>query len=76
MATFNLITFEPSKTYATAENALKAVAKYAERFSNSNAHLFNVIMGTTPDGRFYPMLCNINKDYFQLVIHSGFNCVN
>jgi len=76
MAHFNVITIEPTKTYATATNAEKAVTKWAARFDGATDRIFNVIMLTTPEGRFYPLLCNINKEYFQQVIHSGFNVVN
>jgi hypothetical protein len=75
MAHFNVITIEPVKTYATAENATKAVKKYADRFTCTD-RIFNVIMMTTPEGRFYPLLCNIHRDYFAQVIHSGFSVVN
>lgn len=77
MGCFNVIKLEPSKTYASAANAEKAVTKWADRaFGGTNALVFNVIMMTTAEGRFYPLLCNINKEYFHIVIHSGFNCVN
>lgn len=49
-----LITITPNRTYATAENAVKAVLKVfpadAEQFGN-----LTYILQTTPEGRFFPV---------------------
>ena len=75
MAHFNVVTLQPTKTYASAANALKAIQKYAESI-NYPGRAFNVLMQTTPEGRFFPVIINVDTGFFHLAIHSGFCVVN
>lgn len=83
---FNVITIEPIKTYATAENAVKAVQK---RFAATldGPRMFNVVVleHRMPPGndysdlavtRYFPLICNIREEHFQQVLHCGFNLIN
>ena len=74
---YGVVDLQPVKTYATKENALKAVQK---KFVNlkSDTRLFNVVILPTEDGRFFPVLCNCSQSNggFQIAIHSGFNVIN
>jgi len=66
-----LITLTPTKTYASAENAVKAVLKVfpadAEYCSN-----LTYILQTTPEGRFFPVF--IGERALQAMAHFNF-CV-
>jgi len=46
------IDLTPNKTYASAENARKAIAKYPRVAENQN---LRYLMMQTPEGRFYPV---------------------
>lgn len=74
---YGVIDLQPVKTYASKENAIKAVEK---KFVNlkSDTRLFNVVILPTEDGRFFPVLCNCSQSNggFQIAIHSGFNVIN
>ena len=62
------ITIEPTKTYATAENAIKAVNRVI-----TNPELANIryMIVTHTDGRFFPLF--IGMDAVQAGIHFHFN---
>ena len=79
---FNIIDIEPVRTYATRENAIKAVQK---KFCGivDGPRMFNVVIMERrnpppgPDGvRYFPLLCNIREEFFQQAIHCGFNIIN
>ena len=80
-AYFNEFDFEPVKTYATRDNAIKAVQKWADKF-DFKGRAFNVMVVTVRDfshvnvTRFCPVMINIDKDFLQNAIHSGFNVIN
>lgn len=71
---YNFIDIEPVRTYATVDNARKAVDKRMELVSRpSPERAFNVAI-MEHKGRFFPLLCNCND--LQLAIWTGFNVVN
>ena len=65
-----LITLTPNRTYATPENARKAVEK---RFPEYDDGLRYIIM-PTPDGRFYPVF--IGTSAVHAGVHFHFHVVN
>lgn len=70
-------TLTPDKTYATAENARKAVEKKLGALDkNPTLREFNVYIFYTAEGRAFPVLANIHADALHYVIHFGFCCVN
>lgn len=84
MLPFNVIELQPTRTYATPENAIKAVTKYAEGITYPG-RAFNVLildcrkggMGAdAEDRRYYPVLCNIASGFLHVALHSGFIVVN
>lgn len=83
-AFFNVVEIAPVRTYASRENAVKAVEKWTETVSFFG-RAFNVVvldcrkggMGTdAEDRRYYPVLINVAKDFMHVAIHSPFNVVN
>lgn len=64
-----LVTITPSKTYATAQNAQRAVDKVFP----DEPDLRYIIM-LTPDGRFYPVF--IGTSAVHAGVHFHFNVVN
>lgn len=67
-----LVNVTPSRTYATAENAVKAVLKVfpADRAANSD---LNYMLLTDKDGRFYPVFigeraCNAGAHFHFCVV--------
>jgi len=63
-----LMVITPSKTYATAENAIKAVTKkYGDRGDN------RFFIHTTPEGRFFPVF--VGLDSLTDGIHFNFNVI-
>lgn len=65
-----LITLECSKSYATAENAVKAVEK---RFPDASNDGLTYILQQTPEGRFFPVF--IGERALQAMVHFSFNVV-
>jgi hypothetical protein len=66
----NFIQIEPTKTYASVENAHKAVEK---KYPTENSVLRYTIM-THTDGRFFPVFIGINA--LQHGVHfNGFNII-
>ena len=66
----NFIQIEPTKTYATVENAHKAVEK---KYPTEGSVLRCTIM-THTDGRFFPVFIGINA--LQHGVHfNGFNII-
>jgi len=68
-----LIQIIPSKTYATPDNAIKAVEKKFPSTTPEYSQL-RYIMQTHTDGRFYPLF--IGNQSIQAGVHFHFNCVN
>lgn len=69
--TANLIELTPTRTYATRENAQKAVEKkFAGRQFRMNQLYF---IATHTDGRFFPVF--IGERAVQEMIHFSFNVV-
>jgi len=71
----NLFNIEPNKTYATRENAVKAVErKFGPRMTypgtEENLHYF---IHTHTDGRFFPVF--VGERAIQAGIHFSFNVV-
>ena len=66
-----LITLTPSRTYATPENAQRAVEK---RFPESDDDGLRYIIMPTPDGRFYPVF--IGTSAVLARVHFHFHVVN
>lgn len=70
----HLINLEPSKTYATRENAIKAVEKKfgpnEDHFGSAKMHY--IVMQHT-DGRFFPVF--IGERAVQGMAHFHFNVV-
>lgn len=64
-----LLTITPSKTYATAQNAQRAVDKVFPSESD-----LRYIMMRTEDGRFYPLF--IGMSAIEAGVHFHFNVVN
>lgn len=63
------IDLTPNKTYATAENARKAIAKYP---IIDNDPSLRYLMMQTPEGRFYPVF--LGERAVQAGVHFAF-CV-
>jgi hypothetical protein len=79
MSCFRVITFTPNKSYATAENAIKALDKALEKRGfgpDIKERPFNVFIQQTPEGRYFPVICNITPAHFHWVLHIGFCLVN
>jgi hypothetical protein len=77
----NIITIEPTKTYATRANAEKAVTKwFAEFFPDCKERVCNATILQHTDGRFFVLICNIDHEHFARMIHvvirGGFNMIN
>jgi hypothetical protein len=81
---FNVVDLPPARTYATPDNAIKAVKKWADKVSFAGRG-FNVVVldcrkggqgSGAEDRRYYPVLINIHTDFLHVAIHSGFNVVN
>jgi hypothetical protein len=51
-ATFAMMA-HPQKTYASYDNAVKAIEGKVARFGDGNT--LRYVIGATPDGRFYPI---------------------
>ena len=71
-----LIIFAPSKTYATRENAVKAVNKKcgpSVTTGKANDNLDYFIM-THTDGRFFPVF--VGERALQKGVHFHFNVIN
>ncbi|TXG97714.1 MAG: hypothetical protein E6R08_06240 [Nevskiaceae bacterium] len=64
------IKLEAPKTYATEENAIKAVEK---KFPSENNDGLTYIMGRTEDGRFFPIF--IGERAIQAGVHFTFHVV-
>lgn len=68
-----LVTLTPNRTYASAENAVKAVLKVfpadAEYYNN-----LTYILQRTADGRFFPVF--VGERALQAMAHMHFNCIN
>jgi len=73
-----VLNITPSKTYATAANALKAVEKKLGSPNDNIRYVFRVTVLATVDGRFFPMIFGTNEEDggLQVAIQSGFNVVN
>lgn len=67
------IDLTPSKTYATAENAVKAVEKKFSPEVQQAEKLRYFIMPHT-DGRFFPVF--VGERAILCGIHFHFNCIN
>jgi hypothetical protein len=67
-----LITLTPNRTYASQENAVKAVLKV---FPADAEHCSNLtyILQATPEGRFFPVF--IGERALQAMAHFHFCCV-
>lgn len=65
-----LITLEANKTYATAENAARAVEKKFPSASNDNIRYF---LQRTEDGRYFPVF--IGQAALDAGVHFHFNVV-
>lgn len=83
-AHFNVVDLPPARTYATPDNAIKAVKKWADKVV-FEGRAFNVVVldcrkggqgSDAEDRRYYPVLINIHTNFLQQAIFSGFNCVN
>lgn len=66
-----LLVLTPNRTYATPENARKAVEK---RFPESANDGLRYIIHRSPDGRFYPVF--IGTSAVHAGVHFHFNVVN
>ena len=66
----HFIEINPTKTYATVENAHKAVAK---KYPSDNTELRYMVL-THTDGRFYPVFLGINA-LTHGVHFNGFNII-
>jgi hypothetical protein len=67
----------PSKTYATRDNAIKAIEKEFVG-STIDAHQGQVryVVAVTAEGRFYPVImCNPRQSHLILAAHRGW-CVH
>lgn len=82
MAVIKHVQLTPTKTYATPENAVKAVEKRVAEWvpigGTKDTQVFNVIVMQHSDGRYFPVICHtsICPDGMQLAIWSGFNVIN
>lgn len=82
MAVFNVLKLTPVKTYATHDNAVKAVEKRVKDWVPAGGTdkdlLFNVIILQDDSGRYFPVICNtgIHSDGFYLALRAGFNVIN
>lgn len=66
----NHITLTPVKTYATAENAHKAVAKkFPADIEQPNLGPLRYIVMTSDDGRFFPVFIGINACHYGVHFH-------
>lgn len=67
-----LIEITPNKTYASIENAIKAVEK---KFPSSvpEFHELNYFIQTTADGRFFPVFVGMRA--CDALVHFHFNVV-
>lgn len=63
-----LINLEPNKTYATRENAVKAVEK---KFGGEQYAHLTYIIHTHTDGRFFPVF--LGERAVQAMVHFHFN---
>lgn len=60
----------PTKTYATAENAHKAVSKkFPSDIENPNLGPLRYIVMPTEDGRFFPVFIGINACHYGVHFH-------
>lgn len=73
---YGIVNIEPVKSYASAANAIKAVEKVFGPQLQGNSRQFNVAIMCTPEGRFFPLICNVHPNAMGMVIHAGFNVVN
>ena len=71
MAQPRLITLEGSKTYATRENAIKAVEKAYAGHQGGDVLLYFINQGE--DGRFFPVF--IGQTALNNMVHFRFNVV-
>ena len=65
-----LLELQPNKTYATRENAVKAVDK---KFAHESYADLTYIIHTHTDGRFFPVF--IGERALQAMAHFHFNVV-
>lgn len=64
------IELTPTKTYATAENAHKAVAKkFPAEIVNTNLGPLRYIVMTHTDGRFFPVFIGVNAIHYGVHFH-------
>lgn len=83
-AFFNTFDFQPVKTYASRENAEKAVANWAKNEEFEHGRAFNLMivevhapsLSKQQQVRYCPVICNVDSRFFHVVIHSGFNVIN
>lgn len=68
-----LITLTPNRTYASAENAMRAVLKV---FPADAAHCSNLtyFLQRTADDRFFPVF--VGERALHAGAHMHFNCIN
>lgn len=82
MAVIRHVQLTPTKTYATPENAVKAVEKRVAEWvpigGTKDTQVFNIIVMRHSDGRYFPVICHtgINRDGFYLALRAGFNVIN
>lgn len=68
------IELTPTKTYATRENAIKAVEKkFGPRMTADNGENLFYFVHTHTDGRFFPVF--VGERAVQAMVHFHFNVV-
>jgi len=69
------IELNPNKTYATRENAVKAVEKaFGERVTAQNGENLRYILSVNADGRFFPVF--LGERALQAGVHFHFCVAN
>lgn len=72
---YNIISIDEARSYATRDNAIKAVDRTFAEWKGKQ-RLFNVMIVRNTAGRHVPIICNIDPNHVGRVAWSGFLCVN